>query len=268
MRSVCLLLIFSTASLAQPIGRGGPGPLGWAVLPGQLGYVAQAKDHGGIHIDSTDTIEVERQVIVRDKLPLAKTLPIKLTAPEGGFLYQWKFPDGWTATGNASTATVTAALNGVATVSVRWIEIDFEGKKVTEKSATLTIVVGGLKPPEPTDPWAVEFKRLYEADSDPKKADHIAALTTVFTAAAKLVTARDENNQPKVITPMQLADAVRQVSRELVPATALPKLRARIGELITESLDAFDPDAVMDAAARDKAAALYNRIAKALEAVK
>jgi hypothetical protein len=118
-----------------------------------------------------------------------------------------------------------------------------------------------LPPPKPNDPLKDELRALFMADVGTDKPANLVKLTAVFTQAAALA------KLDSVQTAMQLADAVRAVSKSMLPADALLGIRKRIGEVITASLAEVDPDAILDPATRAKAAELYSRIASALAAI-
>lgn len=212
-------------------------------------------------------IEVERQVVVKDKLPLAKAIPFVIEAPAGGFGYSWDLPASVKANKKGAKLEITDAPRGLLTVSVTWTAIDFDKRTTEDKSATVTLVVVGITPPVPTDPLAKELHGLYVADPATDKAANIVKLAAVFRQAEKLV--NQKNSETYTVTSAgQLADAVRAVSRLLLPVEALPAIRKRCGELIGESLADVDPDEPLSAEARTRAAALYGKIASALEQLK
>src|SRR5688572_2845732 len=68
----------------------------------------------------TGTVEVERQVVVKEKLQLIKSLPFALNTAAGGFAYSWDVPATWKTAVKEHVLEVTAAPKGIVTVSVKW----------------------------------------------------------------------------------------------------------------------------------------------------
>ena len=101
------------------------------------------------------TVEVERQVIVKDKVQFVASFPLTITAPAGATDYRWKYPASVTADDDDSeTFTITDAPRGSVSVSVRMktYAIKDGALSVSSKSATITFTVGEVVPPKPIDP--------------------------------------------------------------------------------------------------------------------
>lgn len=204
------------------------------------------------------TVEVERQVIVKDKLTQTTSFPFTISAPKGGNLYIWHVPDGATANKKADTLEITAAPQGKLLVSVSWIVIDFKAMATVEKSASITVIIGSLTPP---DPLTDAFQVLYAADAGMSKAGDLAALIQVYRGAAYLL------GTQTTFTAGEFFAAAKKLADGKIPADSLKALRAKIGTTIAAALP-DDPDAPLDDATRKAAAALYGRVATCLEAVK
>jgi hypothetical protein len=139
----------------------------------------------------------------------------------------------------------------------------------SEPAYCVVIVEGDVPPtpkPDPTpvpvppnDPLAVDLKALFAAEPVASRTQDVAKLAGVYRAGTLIVT--DAN----VKTLGDLKKALAAGSAVL-PTTALVPLRKRIAtELATLGTD---PDAALDAAGRDKAKALFTRIASSLEVLK
>ena len=208
------------------------------------------------------SVEVERQVIVKEKLPLAKSLPFTLEAPAGGFGYQWDLPANVKANRKKNSLEITEAPRGILAVTATWTAVDFKAMTIEDKSATITLVVLSLKPPEPPDPLTAELKALYVADPSTDKPTNLAKLIAVFRAAENAALTNQDAKTAK-----QLADAVRTLARSYVAADALTAIRKRLGEIMAESMPS-NPEELLTTETRQKAAAMYRRIANLLESIK
>lgn len=117
-------------------------------------------------------------------------------------------------------------------------------------------------PPMPVDPVARELQALYDADAGPMKADSLASLVAIFGASSDAA-----SNNTNLKNCAQLAEAVRAISKDMLPANALPELRKRVGKLLHDSLPA-DPDTPLTAETRKRASEAYLRVKSLLEQIK
>ena len=109
------------------------------------------------------------------------------------------------------------------------------------------------------DPLAAELRKLFAADAAADKATHLALLAALYREAMKFVDNAD------VKTTGDLAARLRTASSSLLPAEAIKPIRQRIADEMAKHLP-LDGDVPLDASLRNKATALFERIAKALEA--
>jgi len=113
-------------------------------------------------VGDTKVIDIDRTVVVKDKITLVNTLPVTVSAPAGGFGYAWDYPTGITAKRTLNTLVISAAPKGITSISVEWSVVDFDKKLIDGKSASITFAIGAPdpvppKPPEPaTKPIAIE----------------------------------------------------------------------------------------------------------------
>lgn len=85
-------------------------------------------------------------------ITVVKSLPVKVTAPEGATIYLWNIPDAVTASFDENVLTVTAAPKGTYKVSVSAVYIDFDKKAVRKEKGEVTLNVGELPTPKPPEP--------------------------------------------------------------------------------------------------------------------
>lgn len=106
-------------------------------------------------IDFPDGASIEGKV---SSVVVADELPVKLTAPSPGILYQWKAPASVTLSSDrGKVVSVTAAPPGKLEVSVFYAVLKGKaGEEVQadEKTWTFKLVLGGVapNPPNPIDP--------------------------------------------------------------------------------------------------------------------
>lgn len=125
----------------------------------------------------------------------------------------------------------------------------------------LTVDGTGPIPVPPNDPLKKDLQDLYTADQGPKKAESLVALAALYRAA--IAYAAD----PEILTADKLAELVRSAVRSKLATSDLPSIRVRIATEVANSLPG-DTGAQMTPEVRAKAAAVYTRIATALEAIK
>jgi hypothetical protein len=117
-------------------------------------------------------------------------------------------------------------------------------------------------PPEPTDPFLAALRSAWAAETGPERAVHRDRLASLYRVAAT-----DTVRQPQLTTAGELFAALQQAARSLLPADALPQVRAAIAAELRDKLPAA-PDAPLDAATRDRCGRQFERVARALEALR
>ncbi len=132
---------------------------------------------------------------------------------------------------------------------------------VPSEAARCVVVVGDSPsptPPSPADPLAADVRKLFADDPSPDKAGHLAQLAVLYREAVKYADAAD------VRTAGELAARIRTAASSLVPPGALVPVRKRVADEIAKHLP-VDGDVPLDAGTRRTAAALFARVATALE---
>lgn len=206
----------------------------------------------------TGMVEVERQIVVKEKLTLAKKLPVTINAPAGGFGYSWDVPSTVKANQKKDVLEIIEG-RGVVTIGLKWTMIDFEKKTVTDKSASITLVLIEVKPPEPTDPLYSELRKLFDADSAADKAATVQKLAGAYRYAAQAT-------QDKAVTTIGvLVDALTNYLKS-IDGKSLSALRERIGAELEKTLP-LDDGPLTDTL-RKSIGDAYTRIATLLEAIK
>lgn len=137
------------------------------------------------------------------------------------------------------------------------------GDDATELVETVVVVEGTPPPPAPPGPdtLAAALKTAYDAEAEPRKAEQVVLLAAVWREAVKYA------NTPQDQTLDALLTRIKTASASLVPPAALTGVRRRIAEELAAQLPATI-DTPLDQPTRAKAAALFERIAKALEILK
>ncbi|CAN5512508.1 hypothetical protein BH11PLA2_BH11PLA2_09080 [soil metagenome] len=130
---------------------------------------------------------------------------------------------------------------------------------VPSEAVKCVVIVGDPSPP--ADPLLIELRKQFQNDTTPDKAKHIAQLAALYREAVTFADRAD------VTTAGDLAGRIRQAASTLLPVDALTTLRKRLAEEIAKTLP-LDSDKPLDAATRAAAAALFDRIATALEGLK
>ncbi len=187
---------------------------------------------------------------------------VKLAATTEGKFVRWQlanndadlvpFPDG-------KTALFCSPKPGRFTVFA-WTAVG----DLPSEAARCVIVVSDpqpVPPPKPVDELTAEFRRLLAADLAADKLTHLAQLAALYREAVAYADRVD------VKTAGDLAGRIRTAAASLIPPEALIGIRKRIAEEIAKELP-LESEASLDAATRRKAAALFTRIAIALEGSK
>jgi hypothetical protein len=159
---------------------------------------------------------------------------------------------------DAKTMHVVSAKAGVYTVLAVPVHHGALGEAIP---VTVTVGQPGPGPgpaPGPTDPFAAAVAAAYAAEADPQKAAYVQKLAALYSQAAAMMDADTSKTMGELFTKLKAA------SGTLLPATALPKVRAVVGA---------DENAVLGtdpAKAVDKAAckAEFTKCAAALGACK
>lgn len=208
-----------------------------------------------------ETVEVERTVIVRDKLPLVKALPFTLIAPAGGTGYLWDVPPGVQFKRAKNKLTITSAPSGPLTISVEWstAKLVNGGIEFEDHSGKLTLVVGELTPPVPPDPLAKELAALYAADNAADKLAGAQRLAALYRLLAKEVNSTGYTSLLSFIEFASNAVAA-------LPGDPLPSIRARLRIELQKELPS-DVETPLTADLRAKVSTLYSRFAVILEAL-
>jgi len=98
-------------------------------------------------------IDVDRTIIVKDKLTVVSEFPFMVNMKPGGILYSWEVPEGVKWKKRGASLQVDHAPNGMMTIGVEAAYIDFEAKKTEVLTGKITFRVGDEAPkPMPPDP--------------------------------------------------------------------------------------------------------------------
>lgn len=102
----------------------------------------------------TKVIDVDRTIVVKEKMTLVSALPFRIEAPAGALAYVWTVPQGVTWADKDDSIEISNAPKGQITIGVRikYAAIVDEKIVVTPKTATLTFIIGEVVPPKPPDP--------------------------------------------------------------------------------------------------------------------
>jgi hypothetical protein len=117
-------------------------------------------------------------------------------------------------------------------------------------------------PPEPADPFRAALRAAWDAETAPDRAAHRDRLASLYRVAGQ-----DTVRQPQLHTAGELFAALRQAAASLVPADALPTVRAAIAAELRATLPTA-PDAPLDAATRDRCAEAFARVSQALDSLR
>jgi len=101
----------------------------------------------------TKVEEVERHVVIKEKVTVVTKLPFTVEAPVGGVAYSWEFPSSIAASRTRNILTVTEG-KGQVRVSVEWSTAELKAGNlvVTPFSAELLFYIGEVAPPPKPDP--------------------------------------------------------------------------------------------------------------------
>lgn len=129
-----------------------------------LGAVAVAQD---LTIKGGDvrTIQVDKVVIVKEDVLAVSKFPFTVNAPAAsvnGFgLYKWIVPSGVTFSERDEVIEITAAPEGMLTVSCDYIVVEtVPAVKVTKKKSSVKFAIGVVKPQPPDLPPTGTVKHL------------------------------------------------------------------------------------------------------------
>jgi hypothetical protein len=132
------------------------------------------------------------------------------------------------------------------------------GNEPTEAVACVVLIETPEPPPAP-DPFAAALQTAWAGESAPDKARQRDLLASLYSVAAQ-----DTVRQPQLQTVGDLLAALQQAARSLLPAEALPKVRAAIATELRAKLPT-DPAAPLDAAARQRCREQFERVTRLLE---
>lgn len=117
-------------------------------------------------------------------------------------------------------------------------------------------------PPMPVDPFAQALQAAWAGEAAADKARQRDLLAGLYRVAAT-----DTVRQPQVKTLGDLLATLQQAARSLLPADALPKVRAAVAEELRRTLPTA-ASAPLDDALRGQCGRQIARVAEALEALK
>jgi hypothetical protein len=117
-----------------------------------------------------------------------------------------------------------------------------------------------VEPEAPPDRLGEKLRAAWAKESSPQRDRQRELLAGLYEAAGETV------KQPTLRTLGDVYAALRNAAGTLMPADALPALRAAIADELRSALPA-DPDVVLDDALRSKGADAFRRIAAALNQV-
>jgi hypothetical protein len=121
--------------VAVPVyGQGQPAP-----APAELTIV------GG----NAKVVDIDKIVVIKDKITVVSTFPFQIQAAKGGFGYVWDYPATITAKAKGSILEVKGGTKSTVTVSVSYSLVDFKAQAITEKYAEITFALGDVPPPPP-----------------------------------------------------------------------------------------------------------------------
>lgn len=206
-----------------------------------------------VKVDQVVTIKVDRTVV--------SSFPFKIKAPKGGFGYTWQYPTGVTAKAKASVLEVSASPTGDMTVAVSYTLIDFKKETTEDKYEELSFSVGEPGPgpqPQPVDAFTKSLQDAYNLETDKDRAKYLANFLALFQEAPVAA------DNPAVKTYGDLFGVLKKASLSLLPAEALPKVRA----IVTAELNAALGTNAALAIDRDLTKKEFTKIAKALGGIK
>jgi hypothetical protein len=131
----------------------------------------------------------------------------------------------------------------------------------TEPVGCTVLIETPPPPPAPPEPFAVALRAAWDAEVSPDKAKQRDLLASLYRVAAG-----DTVRQPQLQTVGDLFAALQQAARSLLPADALPKIRAAVAAELQTTLPTA-ASAPLDAATRDRCGEQFTRVAKLLDAL-
>lgn len=226
----------------------------WLAI-GSLLYAQDLTIKGETRID-----EVERIVVVKEKITVVTKLPFTIEAPLGGPAYSWEYPSTIMASRKQNVLTVTAG-KGLVKVSVEWSTAEIKNGIVifNPQSAVLTFAIGEVippKPPEPMDAFTQKIIDVWKTDTGKEETNTLIELYRM---------AIDYADKPEYDTTAKYL-AKLKTTWEAALKDTLPALRKHLGAEENAAIGK-DGNAKMDAK-RDAIKALYAKIIKALEQCK
>lgn len=102
--------------------------------------------------DGTKIVEIDKTVVIKQKVNLITAFPAKIQAPSTFLLYVWQVPSAVHYIDSNDSITITSAVKGDYTIKVNLVNINFETKKVERKTAEVTFTVGDTPDPKPPIP--------------------------------------------------------------------------------------------------------------------
>lgn len=244
-------------------------PFAFAVLA--IGIVAGLAYSQELEITGeTKTVEVERTIVVKEKMKVVFSQPFKLSAPAGAFDYRWRYPPTFVVRDDdTEVLEVSSAPKGVVTITCKVTNVELkDGKIVTSrKTHLLTFAVGEATPPgpppQPVDAFTKSLQDAYEVETNSEKAKIVAFFASLYRSAAK----NDVKDQSLLTMGDLYARLVTARKREYSDDTIILPTRKLI-EAELNLLIGIKTTQALDDATRLKAAAAFNRIAASLEVVK
>lgn len=116
-------------------------------------------------------------------------------------------------------------------------------------------------PPEPADPFLSALRAAWASETAVNRAGQRDKLASLYRIAGL-----DTVRQTQLHTVGDLFAALQQAAKIVLPADALSKVRATIAAELRAALPT-NPETPLDAATRDRCAAQFARVAKALESL-
>ena len=104
-------------------------------------------------------VEIEKMVIVKEKVQQVSSFPFTLSAPANGFGYTWDVPEGVKWKRKANAIEVTSAPKGALSITVEWTVVDFAAMKTYVKGSTVDFMVGDA-PKKPSTMYNISPNRL------------------------------------------------------------------------------------------------------------
>lgn len=202
-------------------------------------------------------------VIEGDTVTLVKGFPCTVKAAPGADVYLWSFPESVKATGSDDVLTITAAPDGEHKITVVSVTVDFDKKKVTKDSGSVTVLVGNPKPPPPptpTDPLTKALQKAYDTDADADRAASLAFLQEAYKGMAAQAGTRPDKTNAEFVAWMKTVVEHPTAGLKLAQ---LKGLRTAIGTELSSAWGANEAPLSPSDAAKE-----LDKIARALEGVR